>query len=129
MLCFKPRQNELNCAKKEISELKESVRTHVIKEMEYERKIEELEKSLHEERIKSDRIQWELDLIYQQYDLTKEPSQEVKTQVRIDKRVHELELENAELRATLRALALPNTTVLSANGKPISYIFGPNGIC
>ena len=45
-----------------------------------------------------EKLQRENDNLYYYYDLNKEPSQEVKTAVRIDKRVHDLELENIELR-------------------------------
>lgn len=49
-----------------------------------------------------EKLQRENDNLYYYYDLNKEPSQEVKTAVRIDKRVHDLELENIELRLSCK---------------------------
>ena len=40
-----------------------------------------------------EKLKIERDILYKYYEIDKEPSQEVKTQMRIDMRVHDLELE------------------------------------
>lgn len=48
-----------------------------------------------------EKLKRELDILYRYYMLDVEPSQDVKTAVRIDKRVYDLETENAQLRMVL----------------------------
>lgn len=56
------------------------------------------EKELKEKGHEIEKLESELDILYRYYHLDQEPTQYEKTSVRIDKRVHELELENMELR-------------------------------
>lgn len=60
------------------------------------KKVEELQK-------KNDELQHKIDILYAYYDIQKEPTQEERTKIRLDLRVHELEMENLELRATINA--------------------------
>lgn len=60
------------------------------------KKVEELQK-------KNEELQHKIDILYAHYDINKEPTQEERTKIRLDLRVHELEMENLELRATINA--------------------------
>ena len=51
-----------------------------------------------------EKLKREIDILYKHFELDSEPSQEIKTAVRIDKRVHDLELENIELKSELRRM-------------------------
>lgn len=46
----------------------------------------------------NEELQHKVDILYQYYDIQKEPTQEQRTQIRIDMRVHELEMENIQLK-------------------------------
>lgn len=72
-------------------------------------KIDEISK-LNE---KIEGLERERDMLYEYYDLNKEPSQEIKTLVRINERVRELELENIELRSSLKAYYMNNLNSLN----------------
>lgn len=52
------------------------------------------------ERLKkaNEELQHKVDILYQYYDIQKDPTQEQRTQIRIDMRVHELEMENIQLK-------------------------------
>ena len=63
---------------------------------EQKKKVEELQK-------KNDELQHKIDILYAYYDIQKDPTQEERTKIRLDLRVHELEMENLELRAIVRA--------------------------
>lgn len=56
------------------------------------------EKSIAEKNREIESLRMELDILYKHFKLDEEPTQEVISQVRTDKRVHELEMENIELR-------------------------------
>lgn len=58
------------------------------------RKAEELQK-------KNEELQHKIDILYAYYDINKDPTQEERTKIRLDLRVHELEMENLELRAAV----------------------------
>lgn len=75
-------------SQKEINELKTKLNDESFSHVE---DIKKLNRTIEELRM-------ELDILYKYYRLDEEPTQEVKTQIRIDKRVHELELSNIELR-------------------------------
>lgn len=47
-------------------------------------------------------LQSKIDILHEYYDMDKEPSQEIKTKMRINERIHDLELENIELRNNVR---------------------------
>lgn len=63
---------------------------------EEKKKVEELQK-------KNDELQHKIDILYAYYSIDGEPTQEERTKIRLDLRVHELEMENLELRATVNA--------------------------
>lgn len=60
------------------------------------KKVEELQK-------KNEELQHKIDILYAYYDINKEPTQEERTKIRLDLRVHELEMENLELRAAVNS--------------------------
>lgn len=45
-----------------------------------------------------------IDILHKYYDIDKEPTQEVKTAMRIDERIHDLELENIRLNSYISCL-------------------------
>ena len=57
------------------------------------------ELSLKDKKI--EQLQSELDILHKHFKLDETPSQSTRTAVRIDERVHELEIENAELKGQL----------------------------
>lgn len=63
---------------------------------EQKKKVEELQKQNEE-------LQHKIDILYAYYDIQKDPTQEERTKIRLDLRVHELEMENLELRAAVNA--------------------------
>ena len=65
----------------------------------YVDKYKEYQNTIAKLNDKIEDLEKERDILYEHFDLNEEPSQEIKTKVRIDKRVHELEVENAELKA------------------------------
>lgn len=64
---------------------------------EYKKRIKEKDDEI--EKLKS-----KIDILYRYYDMDKEPTQEVKTAMRINDRIHDLELDNIELRSELKAI-------------------------
>lgn len=70
---------------------------------ELNQRIKDLNDKLSELTITNDNLERERDILYQYYDLNKEPTQDVKTQMRINKRVYDLELENIRLNALLES--------------------------
>lgn len=65
--------------------------------------IEEQKKKVEELQKKNEELQHKIDILYAYYDIQKDPTQEERTKIRLDLRVHELEMENLELRAIVRA--------------------------
>lgn len=63
---------------------------------EQKRKVEELQK-------KNEELQHRIDILYAYYNVNGEPTQDERTKIRIDLRVHELEMENLELKAAVNA--------------------------
>lgn len=63
--------------------------------------IENQKKKVEELQKKNDELQHKIDILYAYYDIQKEPTQEERTKIRLDLRVHELEMENLELRAAV----------------------------
>lgn len=62
-----------------------------------------------------EKLKREIDILYKHFELDSEPSQEIKTAVRIDKRVHDLELENIELKSELRRMRENESNRLRSN--------------
>ena len=65
--------------------------------------IEEQKKKVEDLQRKNEELQHKIDILYAYYDINKDPTQEERTKIRLDLRVHDLEMENLELRATVRA--------------------------
>lgn len=65
--------------------------------------VEDQKKKVEELQKKNEELQHKIDILYAYYDIQKEPTQEERTKIRLDLRVHELEMENLELRAIVRA--------------------------
>lgn len=63
---------------------------------EEKKKVEELQK-------RNDELQHKIDILFAYYRIDGEPTQEERTKIRLDLRVHELEMENLELRAAVNA--------------------------
>ena len=82
------RADNYTSSQKEINDLKTKLNNESFSHVE---DVKKLNRTIEELRM-------ELDILYKYYNLDEEPTQEVKTQVRIDKRVHELEMSNIELR-------------------------------
>lgn len=81
----------------------------VDKRMAAQKELEEKKNEENEEikRLQADNeeLQHKIDILYQYYNLENEPTQEERTKIRMDLRVHELEMENVELRSRLQSLA------------------------
>ena len=65
--------------------------------------VEEQKKKVEELQKKNEELQHKIDILYAYYDINKDPTQEERTKIRLDLRVHDLEMENLELRATVNA--------------------------
>ena len=65
--------------------------------------VEEQKKKVEDLQRKNDELQHKIDILYAYYDINKDPTQEERTKIRLDLRVHDLEMENIELRATVNA--------------------------
>lgn len=60
------------------------------------------EKTIQSKNDEIDELKRKIDILYSYYDLDKEASQETKTKMRIDMRIHELEMENLDLKNQVR---------------------------
>lgn len=65
--------------------------------------IENQKKQVEELQKKNEELQHKIDILFAYYDINKDPTQEERTKIRLDLRVHELEMENLELRAAVNA--------------------------
>ena len=65
--------------------------------------VEEQKKKVEDLQRKNEELQHKIDILYAYYDINKDPTQEERTKIRLDLRVHDLEMENLELRATVNA--------------------------
>ena len=72
------------------------------KEEKHKREINALYTSLADKDETIQKLQSKIDILYEYYDMDEEPSQEIKTKMRINERIHDLELENIELRNNVR---------------------------
>ena len=115
-------KSELNDKREEIYTLKNSSKTD-------DRWIEQLRSK--DKKIED--LQREIDILYKHFKLDEEPDQEIKTAVRIDKRVHDLEMENLRLHSIFDNMSLIsynnmsligyNNLLLSCQSNP--YIYYP----
>ena len=64
----------------------------------------ECRKRIKERDDEIEKLKSKIDILYRYYDMDKEPTQEVKTAMRINDRIHDLELDNIELRSELKAI-------------------------
>lgn len=115
-------KSDLNDKREEIYTLKNSSKTddHWIEQLRSkDKKIEDLQR--------------EIDILYKHFKLDEEPDQEIKTAVRIDKRVHDLEMENLRLHSIFDNMSLigyNNMSLISYNNLLLScqsnpYIYYP----
>ena len=72
------------------------------KEEKHKREMDALYTSLADKDETIQKLQSKIDILYEYYDMDEEPSQEIKTKMRINERIHDLELENIELRNNVR---------------------------
>ena len=68
----------------------------------HKREVDALYTSLEDKDKTIEKLQSKIDILYEYHDMDKEPSQEIKTKMRINDRIHDLELENIELRNNVR---------------------------
>lgn len=87
-------------------------------------KYEEEKKKVEELQRKNEELQHKIDILYAYYDINKDPTQEERTKIRLDLRVHELEMENLELRA-----AVNNQIEYLRNDLNRAMISNINSIC
>lgn len=80
------------------------------------------EKTIQSKDDEIDELRRKIDILYSYYDLDKEASQETKTKMRIDMRIHELEMENLDLKNQVRT---HNDWVLNAlrTAQQMNYIY------
>ena len=81
------------------------------------------EKAIQNKDDEIDELKRKIDILYSYYDLDKEASQETKTKMRLDMRIHELEMENLDLKNQVRTYN--NDWVLNAlqRAKQMNYIY------
>lgn len=103
--------------KKRVSDLEFSIRSNKIMLDEMQR---EHAKEIQEKNSLIESLNSKIDILHKYYDIDKEPTQEVKTAMRIDERIHDLELENIRLNSYLSCLSSMHQNMLSR----INY---PNG--
>lgn len=103
--------------KKEYEELKERLESAKHNESHYKKmyniykkdcmtantEVENQKKKVEELQKKNEELQHKIDILFAYYDINKDPTQEERTKIRLDLRVHELEVENLELRAAVNA--------------------------
>ena len=68
----------------------------------HKQEIDALYTSLADKDETIQKLQSKIDILHEYYDMDEEPSQEIKTKMRINERIHDLELENIELRNNVR---------------------------
>ena len=94
--CYRGMRDQKNW---DITELRSQLNA---KEEKYKREIDALYTSLADKDETIQKLQSKIDILYEYYDMDEEPSQEIKTKMRINERIHDLELENIELRNNVR---------------------------
>ena len=80
------------------------------------------EKAIQSKDDEINELRRKIDILYSYYDLDKEASQETKTKMRLDMRIHELEMENLDLKNQVRT---HNDWVLNAlqRAQEMNYIY------
>lgn len=71
-------------------------------EEKYKREIDALYTSLADKDETIQKLQSKIDILHEYYSMDEEPSQEIRTKMYINERIHDLELENIELRNNVR---------------------------
>lgn len=98
--------------KKQVNDLEFSIRSNrvMLNNMQHRHDEEIREKDALIESLNSkiESLNSKIDILHKYYDIDKEPTQEVKTAMRIDERVHDLELENIRLNSYLSCLSSIN---------------------
>lgn len=96
--------------KKQVNDLEFSIRSNrvMLNNMQHRHDEEIREKDTLIESLNSkiESLNSKIDILHKYYDIDKEPTQEVKTAMRIDERIHDLELENIRLNSYISCLSL-----------------------
>lgn len=91
--------------KKQVNDLEFSIRANKIMLDKMQR---EHAKEIQEKNSLIESLNSKIDILHKYYDIDKEPTQEVKTAMRIDERIHDLELENIRLNSYISCLSFIN---------------------
>ena len=94
-------KRKLESAEGDASHYKNMYESYENNYMKANTEIENQKKKVEELQKKNEELQHKIDILYAYYDINKEPTQEERTKIRLDLRVHELEMENLELRAAV----------------------------
>ena len=100
---YKELKGKLESAKGDASYYKNMYEVFENHYMKANTEIENQKKQVEELQKKNEELQHKIDILFAYYDINKDPTQEERTKIRLDLRVHELEMENLELRATVNA--------------------------
>lgn len=93
----------------------------------YIAKLNEANETINQKNSIIEQLNYKIDILSEYYDLNSEPDQETKTKIRINAKVHELELENIELRTQLRSDNQRNYMALNSSINSILNAY-PNSL-
>ena len=95
--------------KKQVNDLELSIRSNGVMlhnmQHRYDEKIRDKDTLIESLNSKIESLNSKIDILHKYYDIDKEPTQEVKTAMRIDERIHDLELENIRLNSYISCLS------------------------
>lgn len=91
--------------KEQVNDLEFSIRANKIMLDKMQR---EHAKEIQEKNSLIESLNSKIDILHKYYDIDKEPTQEVKTAMRIDEKIHDLELENIRLNSYISCLSSIN---------------------
>ena len=98
--------------KKQVNDLEFSIRSNgvMLNNMQHrhDKEIREKDTLIESLNSKIKSLNSKIDILHKYYDIDKEPTQEVKTAMRIDERIHDLELENIRLNSYISCLSSIN---------------------
>lgn len=98
--------------KKQVSDLEFNIRSNKVMlnnmQQRHNEEIKEKDALIESLNSKIESLNSKIDILHKYYDIDKEPTQEVKTAMRIDERIHDLELENIRLNSYLSCLLSMN---------------------
>lgn len=100
---YKELKGKLESAKRDASYYKKMYDMYKNDYRKENAEVENQKKKVEELQRKNEELQHKIDILFAYYDINKDPTQEERTKIRLDLRVHELEMENLELKATVNA--------------------------